>query len=50
MIRQVVSINWHYIGDAVPSFVTLTFIPFSYSVAYGLIAYVNSPPPPPTTT
>ncbi|KAB5551006.1 permease family-domain-containing protein [Coniochaeta sp. 2T2.1] len=38
MIRQVVSINWAYIGDAVPSFVTLTFIPFSYSVAYGLIA------------
>jgi AGZA family xanthine/uracil permease-like MFS transporter len=38
MIRQVTRINWNYIGDAVPSFVTLTFIPFSYSVAYGLIA------------
>jgi AGZA family xanthine/uracil permease-like MFS transporter len=38
MIRQVVSINWAYIGDAVPSFVTMTFMPFSYSVAYGLIA------------
>ncbi|KAK7750623.1 hypothetical protein SLS62_007470 [Diatrype stigma] len=25
-------------GDAVPSFITLAFIPFSYSVAYGLIA------------
>lgn len=43
MIRQVVSINWAYIGDAIPSFVTLTFIPFSYSVAYGLIAYVTHP-------
>ncbi|KAK8046150.1 hypothetical protein PG996_014214 [Apiospora saccharicola] len=38
MIRQVTNINWSYIGDAVPSFVTLAFMPFSYSVAYGLIA------------
>ncbi|KAI1176145.1 xanthine/uracil permease family protein-like protein [Nemania sp. FL0916] len=38
MIRQVININWQYIGDAVPSFVTLAFMPFSYSVAYGLIA------------
>ncbi|KAK3940785.1 permease family-domain-containing protein [Diplogelasinospora grovesii] len=38
MIRQVRNINWNYIGDALPSFVTLTFIPFSYSVAYGLLA------------
>ncbi|RYP59911.1 hypothetical protein DL769_008330 [Monosporascus sp. CRB-8-3] len=38
MIRQVCNINWQYIGDAVPSFVTLAFMPFSYSVAYGLIA------------
>ncbi|KAI0124376.1 permease family-domain-containing protein [Xylariales sp. AK1849] len=38
MIRQVSNINWAYIGDAVPSFVTLAFMPFSYSVAYGLIA------------
>ncbi|KAK3352181.1 xanthine/uracil permease family protein-like protein, partial [Lasiosphaeria hispida] len=38
MMRQVVSINWKYIGDAVPAFVTLLFIPFSYSIAYGLIA------------
>ena len=40
MIRQVTQINWRYVGDVVPSFVVLTFIPFSYSVAYGLIAYV----------
>ncbi|VUC33577.1 unnamed protein product, partial [Clonostachys rosea] len=38
MCRQIVAINWRYIGDIVPSFVVLTFIPFSYSVAYGLIA------------
>lgn len=38
MIRQVVMINWRYIGDAVPAFVTIMFIPFGYSAAYGLIA------------
>lgn len=38
MMRQVTSINWAYIGDAVPAFVTLAFMPLSYSVAYGLIA------------
>jgi AGZA family xanthine/uracil permease-like MFS transporter len=42
MIRQVTQINWRYVGDVVPSFVVLTFIPFSYSVAYGLIAYVSN--------
>lgn len=38
MIRQVTAVNWSYIGDAIPSFITIAFIPFSYSVAYGLIA------------
>ncbi|KAF2762052.1 hypothetical protein EJ05DRAFT_434150 [Pseudovirgaria hyperparasitica] len=38
MMRQVTSINWNYIGDVIPAFVTLMFIPFSYSVAYGVIA------------
>ncbi|KAF2463417.1 xanthine/uracil permease family protein-like protein [Lindgomyces ingoldianus] len=38
MIRQIVSVNWKYIGDAVPAFVTVIFIPFSYSIAYGLLA------------
>lgn len=38
MIRQVTQVNWRYIGDALPSFIVMTFIPFSYSVAYGLIA------------
>ncbi|CAO2650453.1 Nn.00g017450.m01.CDS01 [Neocucurbitaria sp. VM-36] len=38
MMRQIVSINWRYVGDAVPAFVTVMFIPFGYSAAYGLIA------------
>jgi AGZA family xanthine/uracil permease-like MFS transporter len=38
MFRQISSINWGYIGDAIPSFVTVMFIPFGYSAAYGLIA------------
>ncbi|KAJ4216749.1 hypothetical protein NW759_009321 [Fusarium solani] len=44
MIRQITQINWRYIGDVLPSFVVMTFIPFSYSVAYGLIA--KAPPYP----
>jgi AGZA family xanthine/uracil permease-like MFS transporter len=38
MVRQITCINWHYIGDLLPSFIVIIFIPFSYSVAYGLIA------------
>lgn len=38
MARQVTAINWRYIGDALPAFITLAFMPLSYSVAYGLIA------------
>lgn len=38
MMRQIVSINWKCIGDAMPAFVTLIFMPFSYSIAYGLVA------------
>jgi xanthine/uracil/vitamin C permease (AzgA family) len=38
MMRQISTINWRYIGDAVPAFVTVMFIPFGYSAAYGLIA------------
>jgi AGZA family xanthine/uracil permease-like MFS transporter len=38
MMRQIPSINWRYIGDAIPAFVTVMFIPFGYSAAYGLIA------------
>ena len=38
MTRSVVDINWSYAGDSLPAFVTLIFIPFSYSIAYGLVA------------
>ncbi|KAK5995875.1 Putative xanthine/uracil permease [Cladobotryum mycophilum] len=38
MIRQITQVNWRYIGDVLPSFVVMSFIPFTYSVAYGLIA------------
>jgi adenine/guanine/hypoxanthine permease len=38
MMRQVTSVNWGYIGDALPAFVTIVSMPFTYSVAYGLIA------------
>ncbi|RDW83456.1 hypothetical protein BP5796_04947 [Coleophoma crateriformis] len=38
MMRQVVNINWTYIGDALPAFVTIVCMPFTYSAAYGLIA------------
>ncbi|KJK95405.1 hypothetical protein H633G_00695 [Metarhizium anisopliae BRIP 53284] len=38
MIRQITQVNWYYIGDVLPSFVVMALIPFTYSVAYGLIA------------
>ncbi|KAM0551231.1 hypothetical protein ACHAPJ_008576 [Fusarium lateritium] len=38
MTRQITQINWRYIGDTLPSFVVIAFVPFSYSVAYGIIA------------
>lgn len=37
-MRQITFINWRYIGDSIPAFVTVMFIPFGYSAAYGLIA------------
>jgi AGZA family xanthine/uracil permease-like MFS transporter len=38
MARSVVDINWKYAGDSLPAFATLIVMPFSYSIAYGLIA------------
>jgi len=32
MMRQISAVNWNYIGDAIPAFVTLMMIPFSYSI------------------
>ena len=42
MTRQIIYINWNYIGDSVLTFITLVFMLFSYSMAYGLIAYATS--------
>ena len=38
MARACTEINWRYIGDSVPAFVTLAIMPLTYSIAYGLIA------------
>ncbi|KAI1087377.1 permease family-domain-containing protein [Rostrohypoxylon terebratum] len=37
MMQAVTEINWRYIGDAVPAFVTICAMPFTYSIADGLI-------------
>lgn len=42
MIRNVVAINWDYIGDAVPAFLTIIIIPFTYNIAYGVIVGIIS--------
>ncbi|KAG6841600.1 hypothetical protein C0991_009356 [Blastosporella zonata] len=42
MIRNVKEINWNYIGDAVPAFLTLIVIPLTYNIAYGVIAGIVS--------
>ncbi|KAF4434350.1 MFS transporter, AGZA family, xanthine/uracil permease [Fusarium austroafricanum] len=38
MIGAVTEINWRYMGDAVPAFLTIAIMPFAYSIADGLIA------------
>ncbi|CAD6500833.1 BgTH12-06538 [Blumeria graminis f. sp. triticale] len=38
MMVQVTEVNWIFIGDALPAFITIVAMPFTYSVAYGLIA------------
>jgi len=42
MIHNVKEINWNYIGDAVPAFLTLIIVPLTYSLAYGVIAGILS--------
>ncbi|KAL5514038.1 hypothetical protein ACEPAG_2799 [Sanghuangporus baumii] len=42
MIRNVSEINWHYIGDSAPAFLTLITIPLTYNMAYGVIAGIIS--------
>ena len=31
------TINWDYAGDAIPAFVTIVLVPFTYNIAYGII-------------
>jgi AGZA family xanthine/uracil permease-like MFS transporter len=40
--KSAADINWRYIGDAVPAFLTIAIMPFTYSIAYGLIAGIIS--------
>ncbi|EMR84511.1 putative purine transporter protein [Botrytis cinerea BcDW1] len=37
MARACTEINWRYLGDSIPAFLTLAIMPFTYSIAYGLI-------------
>jgi adenine/guanine/hypoxanthine permease len=38
MAKSAADINWGYYGDAIPAFITIAIMPFTYSIAYGLIA------------
>lgn len=40
MATAVTEVNWRYLGDAVPAFLTIAIMPFTYSIADGLIAGV----------
>jgi len=42
MIRNVREVNWDYIGDAVPAFLTILIIPLTYNIAYGVITGIIS--------
>jgi len=42
MAKAAAEINWRYMGDAIPAFLTITMMPFTYSIADGLIAGILS--------
>ncbi|OQD69967.1 hypothetical protein PENDEC_c028G05443 [Penicillium decumbens] len=42
MAKAAANINWRYPGDAIPAFLTIAIMPFTYSIAYGLIAGICS--------
>ncbi|KAF5139118.1 putative xanthine/uracil permease [Metarhizium anisopliae] len=42
MAGAVPEINWKYMGDAVPAFLTICLMPFTYSIANGLIGGIFS--------
>lgn len=40
--KAAADINWRYMGDAIPAFLTIALMPFTYSIAYGLITGIIS--------
>ncbi|WFD03328.1 hypothetical protein MOBT1_002017 [Malassezia obtusa] len=42
MMHSVTEINWAYLGDGLPAFLTIMGIPFFFNIAYGLIAGILS--------
>lgn len=42
MMHTVKDINWSYLGDSVPAFLTIICIPLMYNIAYGLIVGIIS--------
>jgi AGZA family xanthine/uracil permease-like MFS transporter len=40
MARACTDINWRYVGDSIPAFLTMAVMPFTYSISYGLITGV----------
>ncbi|EPE05338.1 purine transporter [Ophiostoma piceae UAMH 11346] len=42
MMKSVTEVNWAYMGDAIPAFLCIVIMPFTYSIANGLIAGVCS--------
>lgn len=42
MVVSVTQINWRYLGDGVPAFLTIILMPFTYSIADGLIGGICS--------
>lgn len=42
MVISVTDINWRYLGDGVPAFLTMVLMPFTYSIADGLIGGICS--------
>ncbi|EEB08614.2 transmembrane transporter [Schizosaccharomyces japonicus yFS275] len=37
MMKSAALVNWGYMGDSIPAFLTIALMPFTYSIAYGLI-------------
>ncbi|ORZ26006.1 permease family-domain-containing protein [Absidia repens] len=42
MTSSIRNINWDYPGDSIPAFITLAVMPFTYSIAYGVIGGIVS--------